>query len=76
MTFGSDATGFSYLPSLSQDFVKSRTKDEKRVEKVNLIKGIYFDGFVYLPNSEKKIFYLYRDNVNQKSVKIDLKNQL
>jgi superfamily II DNA or RNA helicase len=76
MTFGSNATGFSYLPSLSQDFVKSRTKDEKRVEKVNLTKGVYFEGLVYLPNSEKKIFYLYRDSTNQKSVKVDLKKSI
>jgi maleate cis-trans isomerase len=76
MTFGSNATGFSYLPSLSQDLVKSRTKNEKKVEKVNLTKGVYFEGLVYLPNSEKKIFYLYRDNANQKSVKVDLKKSI
>jgi hypothetical protein len=51
-------------------------KDEKRVEKVNLTKGVYFEGFVYLPNSEKKIFYLYRDSSNQKSVKVDLKKSI
>lgn len=62
-TFGSDAKGFSYMPSLKKDLITSysmvsETKKEKR-EYLTL----YYSGDtkkVYLKNKENQ-FYLYRD---------------
>ena len=69
--FGEDAEGVAYLPSLSQNFVHSRSKNETKTKKITYIKALYFDGFVYLFDKSGK-FYLYNDD-KKTSVEIDVK---
>lgn len=71
-SFGEDAQGLAYLPSLASDLVHSRTKNETKTKKISYIKAIYCDGLVYLIDAKKKIFYLYNDE-SKTSVVLDIK---
>jgi hypothetical protein len=71
-TFGKDASGFSYHPDISKDLIESYAVENTKIVKTTLTKAIYFNGFVYLYDSKKKIFYLYNDD-KKIPVEIDLK---
>lgn len=71
-SFGEDAEGLAYLPSLASDLVHSRTKNETKTKKISYIKAIYCDGLVYLIDAKKKIFYLYNDD-SKTGVVLDIK---
>jgi superfamily II DNA or RNA helicase len=71
-SFGEDAEGLAYLPSLASDLVHSRTRNETKTKKISYIKAVYCDGFVYLIDAKKKIFYLYNDD-KKDSVVLDIK---
>ena len=70
--FGHDASGFSYYPTISKNIVESSTVQNKKILKKTLIRGIYYNGFVYLYDNKTKKFYLY---INDKKnvVEIDTK---
>lgn len=72
-TFGEDAEGMAYLPSLSSNLVHSRTRNETKTEKISYIKAIYCDGFVYRIDMKNKKFYLYNDDKNNKNVILEVK---
>ena len=71
-TFGKDASGFSYYPSILKDIIETHTVENKKKVKKTLIRGIFYEGFVYLYDIKKKIFYLYNDS-DHKSIEIDSK---
>ena len=71
-TFGSDAHGFSYVPNISKDIVESYAIANTKTVKRTLTRGIYYDGYVYLYEPKKKLFYLYHDT-KKSSVMIDPK---
>jgi len=71
-SFGEDAEGLAYLPSLASDLVHSRTRNETKTKKISYIKAVYCDGLVYLIDAKKKIFYLYNDD-KKDSVVLDIK---
>ncbi len=69
-TFGSDAKGFSYVPNISKDIVESYSVANTKIVKRTLTRGVYYDGYIYLYEPKKKIFYLYH-NDKKNSVLID-----
>jgi hypothetical protein len=69
-TFGNDAKGFSYFPNISKDIVESYSVANTKTVKRILTRGIYYDGYVYLYEPKKKIFYYYHDT-KKNSVTID-----
>jgi hypothetical protein len=71
-SFGEDAKGLAYLPNLATDLIHSRTINETMTKKISYIKALYSEGFVYLIDAKKKIFYLYHDD-NKNSVVLDIK---
>jgi superfamily II DNA or RNA helicase len=73
-SFGEDAEGLSYLPSLASDLVHSRTINETKTKKISYIKALYCEGLVYLIDikNKKTIFYLYNDD-KKDSVVLDIK---
>ena len=73
-SFGEDAKGLAYLPSLASDLVHSRTINETKTKKISYIKAVYCDGLVYLIDvkGKKTIFYLYNDD-KKDSVVLDIK---
>ena len=73
-SFGEDAEGLAYLPSLASDLVHSRTRNETKTKKISYIKAIYCDSLVYLIDvkGKKTIFYLYNDD-KKDSVVLDIK---
>ena len=73
-SFGEDAEGLAYLPSLASDLVHSRTINETKTKKISYIKAVYCDGLVYLIDvkGKKTIFYLYNDD-KKDSVVLDIK---
>lgn len=74
-TFGEDAEGMAYMPSLSSNLVHSRTRNETKTEKVTYIKAIWCEGFVYAIDVKSKKFYLYHDEKNKKNVTSELKSK-
>ena len=73
-SFGKDATGVSYYPSISKDIIEfSSTTENRKTIKITFTKGIiYQNGKVYLYDNKDKKFYLYHDE-DKKSEKIDFK---
>ena len=71
-TFGEDAEGMAYLPSLSSNLVHSRTVNETKKEKISYVKAVYCDGYIYRIDMKNKKFYLFKDNKN-KNVTLDVK---
>jgi superfamily II DNA or RNA helicase len=73
-SFGKDASGVSYYPSISKDIIEFPSSTENRkIVKITFTKGIiYQDGKVYLYDNKDKKFYLYHDE-DKTSVMIDLK---
>ncbi len=70
-SFGTGATGFSYMPSLRKDMISTNTtKEVKKVKKEYII--IYFsNGKAHLLDENNK-FYLYRDSAKN-PVTLDIK---
>jgi superfamily II DNA or RNA helicase len=60
-SFGKDASGISYYPSILKDIVASHTVQNKKTVKKTLTKAVYFNKNVYLYDAKKKVFYLYHD---------------
>ena len=60
--FGSGANGFSYYPNISKDIIESYAVQNKKTVKRTLTRAIYYNGFIYLFDNKKKIFYLYHDD--------------
>ncbi len=60
-SFGSDAKGFSYMPSLKSDLIKSysMSSETKKVKKEYNI--VYFSGGKLYEKGENNKFYLYKD---------------
>jgi hypothetical protein len=71
-TFGKGASGFAYHPDISKDLIESYAVENTKIVKTTLTKAIYFNGFVYLYDTKKKIFYLYNDD-KKTPAEIDLK---
>jgi superfamily II DNA or RNA helicase len=73
-SFGKDASGVSYYPSISKDIIEfSSATENRKTIKITFTKGIiYKNGKVYLYDNKDKKFYLYHDE-DKKSEKIDLK---
>ena len=69
--FGSNAKGFAYKPNLSKDIIENVDLSYKKKTK-SFTKGVYFDKHIYLYDSKKKYFYLYRDS-KKTSSEIDIK---
>lgn len=61
-SFGKDARGISYYPSILKDIVATHTVQNKKTVKKTLTKAIYFNKNVYMYDAKKKIFYLYHDS--------------
>ena len=70
--FGSDAKGFSYYPTISKDIIESHAVQNKKIVKKTLTQVVYFNTFVHLYDTKKKIFYLYNDE-KRTPVEIDSK---
>ncbi len=75
-TFGSDAKGFAYMPSLKKDLISSYSVSaETKTVKREYSTLYYYDGKVYLRDSANQ-FYLYRDpakvpaKVDSKKIKL------
>lgn len=62
--FGSDASGFSYVPNISKNSIESYAVANTKTVKKTLTRGIYYEGYIYLYDPLKKIFYYYHDNKN------------
>jgi len=60
--FGSDASGFSYVPNISKNSIESYAVANTKTVKKTLTRGIYYEGYIYLYDPLKKIFYYYHDN--------------
>ncbi len=70
-SFGTGATGFSYMPSLRKDVISTNTtKEVKKVKKEYII--IYFSGGKAHLLDENNKFYLYRD-ASKTPVTLDIK---
>ena len=71
-SFGTNGTGFSYNPNLSKDVIDSYSIKNTKIIQKKYTKIIYYEGFVYLYDTKKKIFYLYNDD-KKIPVEVDLK---
>ena len=71
--FGSGAKGFSYnINNINKDIAETYSVSNKKIVQKTLTKAFVFEGYVYLVDPKKKIFYLYNDQ--QKNPKdIDIK---
>lgn len=70
--FGSDATGFSYVPNISKDIVMASTLANTKTIKRTFTRAIFYNKYIYLYDPIKKYFYLLFDN-EKKAVNIDIK---
>ena len=71
-SFPVNSEGFSYNPILSKDIIESYSIENKKTIAKKYTKIIYYEGFVYLYDTKKKIFYLYNDD-KKIPVEVDLK---
>ena len=60
------------MPNLLEDVVQTQHSVEKKIEKIEYTKALYYDKKVYLIDTKKHTFYLYNDTTKE-SVDIDLK---
>ena len=70
--FGTGAAGISYYPNISKDLAELSVIQNKKIVKRTLTKGIYCEGYIYLYDIKKNIFYLFNQNSNN-PVEIDRK---
>lgn len=75
VSFGKNATGFSYTPKISRNIINSDFKLNTKKVKKEVITGLLdkVTNKVYLVDKTKKIIYLYHDK-KQKPVEINKKN--
>jgi superfamily II DNA or RNA helicase len=74
--FGSNAKGFAYHPNISKDLIESYAVQNKKIVQRKLTQAVYYNTYIHLFDTKKKIFYMYNDkthtpvNIDNKKAKI------
>lgn len=71
-SYGTDAHGMAYMPSIKRNIITIAPNKETKKVKIQLLKGIYNNGLVYIPDIKTKKFYLYDEHTQTKKKYVDI----